>query len=213
MADILDTSFEGKQVKLTDNKVRVGDEVNITAKDPTLKKILVGCGWDLVSFNTDAVDLDVSMFMIDRKGLTRVDEDFVFYNNREVFEGGVKHNGDSRTGAGDGDDESIYIDLHKVPFDVMKIVFALSIYKGEEKSQSLSMVRNTYLRLVNFDTAHELLRYDLSPDIENRPETTMVVASLNREGPKWHFTPIGEFIESGGLATLAKRYGLIITQQ
>lgn len=212
MDDILDTTYEGKDVALNDNTVKIGDDINITALDPVMHKVLVGVGWDLNAFNADAMDLDISIIMLDKNNLTRMDEDFVFYNQPEAFEGGVKHTGDSRTGAGDGDDESIFIDLHKVPFDIIRILFVLSIYKGREKSQSLGMVRNSYLRLVNNDSSHELLRYNMDKDLEDKMETGMIMASLNREGPKWHFTPIAKLYEDG-LAPIAKEYGLIIVDQ
>jgi tellurium resistance protein TerD len=212
MSDIFDTRYEGKEIELNDNLCRVGDDINITAKDPTLKSLLVGAGWDVNAFDADIPDLDVSIFLLDKNGQTRVDEDFVFYNRPQTLEGALKHNGDSRTGAGDGDDESISINLHGIPFDIVKIVFSLSIYKGEEKSQGLGMVRNGYLRLVNAENNHELMRYILDPDLAGRNETAMIVASLNREGPKWHFTPVAELVE-GGLAAVATRYGLVITRQ
>lgn len=212
MADILDTQFEGKEVELSDNRVKLGDDINLTAMDPSLHKLLVGVGWDLKSFNTDAMDLDVSLFLLGKDGLTRVDEDFVFYNQPKVLDGGIKHGGDSRDGAGDGDDETISIDLHSVPFDVMQLVFVLSIYKGEERTQSMGLIRNSYLRLVNENSTIELLRYELTADLQDKPETAMVVAALVREGPKWHFRPIAEFVE-GGLKTLARRYGCVIAEQ
>lgn len=212
MADIFDTRFEGKDVELTDGRVKLGDDVNLTAKDPALHKILVGAGWDLNAFNADSLDLDVSVFLLGKDGKTRVDEDFIFYNQPQAFEGGIVHGGDSRTGAGDGDDETVFINLHSVPFDVMEIVFVLTIYKGAEKNQNLGMVRNAYLRLVNTVNDMELLRYELSADLEDRTDTGMVVASLYREGPKWHFKPVAEFVPEG-LKTLAERYGLIIVQQ
>ena len=106
----------------------------------------------------------------------------------------------------------ITVDLQGVPFDIIKLVFVISIYKGDEKEQRLGQVRNGYLRLVNGDTLHELARYEMSPDMEDKEETAMIVATLNREGPKWHITPTAEFV-AGGLATIAKRYGLIIVSQ
>lgn len=212
MADIFDTQYKDTEIELDDNRAELGDDVNLTAKDQTLKKVLVGSGWDLNAFDADALDLDLSVILIDKEGMTREDQDFVFYNTEEAYDGAVKHNGDSRTGAGDGDDESITIDLHGVPFDIMKFLFVISIYKGEEKEQNMDMVRNAYIRVVNADNSHELIRYELDKDLNNRTETAMVAASLNREGPKWHFTPIGEFVE-GGLGAVASRYGLIIAQQ
>lgn len=212
MADILDTKFEGKDVELSDGRAKVGDDINLTAKDPTLQKLIVGVGWDLNVFNADALDLDVSVFLLNKDEVTRVDEDFVFYNQPSTPEGGVRHGGDSRTGAGDGDDEVIYVDLHNVPFDVLKLVFTLTIYRGTEKQQNMGMVRNAYIRLVNQKGDIELVRYELSADLEDKQETGMIVASLNREGPKWHFTPVAEFVPDG-LKDLGKRYGLNIVQQ
>ncbi len=212
MADILDTSFEGKEFELKTNRVVVGDDVNIMVKDQTLKKLLIGVGWDLQAFDVGALDLDVSVFLVDKNGKTPTDQDFVFYNNKETPDGGVRHNGDSRTSAGDGDDESIFIDLHKIPFDVMRIIFILSIYRGEEKTQSLGMAKNTYIRVANFETEMEILRYSMDKDMHERPETGLLAASLNREGPKWHFTPVAEFVQ-GGLAVFAKRYGIVLTHQ
>ncbi len=212
MGDIFDTQFEGKKLELDDNKAVLGDDINLTAKDPTLARILVGAGWDLNAFDADAMDLDLSVVMLDKNGTTRVDEDFIFYNQQEDQDRAVRHNGDSRTGAGDGDDESVTIDLQAVSFEIIQLLFVVSIYKGEEKKQSLSKVRNAYLRVTNSDTTYELVRYEMDSDLVDKTETAMVVASLNREGPKWHFTPVGEFVE-GGLGAIATRYGMLIMQQ
>ena len=212
MTDILDTRFEGKDVELKDHRVKIGDDMNLTAKEPTLRRVLVGVGWDLNTFNADVIDLDFSAFLIGKDGLTRVDEDFIFYNHSEACNGAIRHTGDSRTGAGDGDDESMLIDLHGIPFDVMRILFVVSAYKGEEKEQNLGMVRNAYLRVVNADNAHEMARYQMDSDLTDRTETGVIVAALDREGPKWHFRPQGEFVQ-GGLAAMATRFGLVIAQQ
>src|SRR5690349_11201078 len=104
MVDILDTRFEGKEIELSDGRVSLGDDINLTAKDPSLNKLVIGVGWDLNAFNADALDLDFSLFMLNKDGVTRADEDFVFYNQPVCLDGGIKHGGDSRTGAGDGDD-------------------------------------------------------------------------------------------------------------
>ena len=212
MSDIFDNQFEGKAVELNDNLAFLGDDINLTAKDPELTRVLVGTGWDLNAFDADTLDLDLSVFMIGKDGQTRVDEDFIFYNQPEDPERAIRHNGDSRTGAGDGDDESVSINLQTVSFEIMQILFTVSIYKGEEKAQNLGMVRNAYLRVANEATTHELVRYEMDQDLVNKTETAMVVAALSREGPKWHFKPVGEFVE-GGLSAIAKRYGLNIIQQ
>lgn len=212
MGDFFDTQFEGKAVVLDDGKVGPGDDVNLNAKDPGLRHILVGAGWNINAFDSDILDLDMSVFLLDRTGKTRIDEDFVFYNFRDTPDGGVKHLGDSRTGAGEGDDESIVIDTHVVSFEIMKILIVISIYKGYEKKQNLGMVRDAYVRIINPDTRHEICRYNLEKILEDRSETAIIVGALDREGPKWHFRPQAEFIE-GGLGAAARRYGLIINQE
>ena len=212
MTDILDTSFEDKEIELDGNRVHVGEDVNIIAKDPTLRNLHVGFGWDVDNFNADSLDLDVSLFLLDKTDQTREDADFIFYNNMEGCLGAIKHNGDNRTGAGDGDDESMSIDLQGIPFDIMRLVFVISIYQGHEKGQNMGMVTNGFIRLANADTGIELMRYELDTVLEDRPETAMVVAHINREGPKWHLVPKNDFIP-GGLAEIAEHYGLIIAKQ
>lgn len=209
MADIFDTSLDNVKIEISDNKLLKGQEVNLTSKDPTMKNILVGVGWELNAFDTDPLDLDISCFLLNKNDKTRVDDDFIFYNHTEGCDGAVVHNGDNRTGAGDGDDESISIDLNKIPFDVFKIMFVFSIYNGIEKEQFLNKLRNSYIRIVNAANSHEICRYELTPDIEDSTETGMLVACLKREGPKWHFEAIGKCIE-GGLAKIATDYDIIV---
>ena len=211
-SDIFDSSFDPESVQLEDNFVEQGEDINLTSKDPTLHSILVGAGWDLNAFNADALDLDLSLFLLNKDGQTRVDADFIFYNQPETLEGAIKHNGDSRTGAGDGDDESITVDLRGVPFDVMQIAIFISVYKGYEKEQNVGMVRNAYVRIVNAENTHELCRFELDEVLNDKEETGVIVGYLNREGPKWHYKADVEFV-AGGLSEIAKRYGLIINQE
>ncbi len=210
--DIFDTQFEGQDVELEDNRITLGDDFNLTGADPSLRNVLIGAGWDLNAFNADALDLDLSLFLLNNDGMTRMDSDFIFYNQPEALDGGIKHNGDSRTGAGDGDDESVSVDLQAVPFDVLRVLIVVTIYKGFEKEQNLDMVRNAYVRVVNADTKHEFCRYELDSLLDDKTESGVIVGALNREGPKWHFKPEAEFVE-GGLGELARRYGMIINQE
>ena len=210
MTDIFDRSLDDIKVEISDNKVVKGDEINLSSKDPTMKNLIVAVGWQLNAFDSDALDLDVSCFLLNKDGKTRMDEDFIFYNNLQDMDDSVVHNGDNLTGAGDGDDETISIDLNKIPYEVTKVMFILSIYRGEEKGQEMSSVRNGYIRLINASNGQEMLRYELSPDVENsNGETGMRVASLNREGPKWHFEAVGELVQ-GGLAEVATEYDIIV---
>ncbi len=212
MDDIFDTRFEEKLVVLADNVVRTGEDMNLTAKDPTLKNVLIGAGWDLNIFGSDVLDLDISLFLLNKNGQTRVDEDFVFYNQKQTLNGGIKHLGDSRTGAGEGDDEAIFLDLHTIPFDIMQVAIVLSIYKGYEKKQALESIRRAYVRIVNHDTQLEICRYELDGVMTDRQETAMIVGLLDRDGPKWHFKPLAQFMD-GGLGGVARHYGLTINQE
>lgn len=210
MTDIFDPNqYKEIKIEINQNKMSKGDELNLAAKDPTLQRVHIGVGWDQNQFDTEPLDMDISCFMLDRKGKTRVNEDFVFYNNYEGTDKAVIHGGDNRSGAGDGDDESMLVHLPFVHFDIVQLMFVLSIYKGEEKGQGLKKMRNAYFRLVNSDTNIEIVRYDLMKDTEERDETAMLVGVLNREGPKWHFVALGECIE-GGLQKIAEGYDIIV---
>lgn len=212
MGDFFDTKFEGKQIELDDGQVGPGDDVNLNAKDPGLRKILIGAGWNNNAFDSDVLDLDMSIFLLDKTGKTRVDEDFIFYNFAAAPDGGARHLGDSRTGAGEGDDEAILVDTHLLSFEIMKVLIVISIYKGYEKRQGLGMVRDAYVRIVNPDTKHEICRFSLEKVLQDQNETAVIVGALDREGPKWHFRPQVEFI-TGGLGGAARRYGMVINQE
>tara|TARA_Y100000590_G_scaffold452997_1_gene597217 strand:- start:44768 stop:45406 length:639 start_codon:yes stop_codon:yes gene_type:complete len=212
MTDILDTRFEGREMKINQNNVYLGDDINLIAKEPALKQISVAVGWDSKAFGGMDVDVDISLFLLDRDDMTRENQDFVFYNNMEAYNGAVKHEGDNRTGAGDGDDETMLFDLHGIPFDVTRIVFVYSIYRGKERDQNLGLVKNSYIRLKNAETDHEIVRFNLDEHFKDTEETAAIVGSINREGPKWHFTPrIEKF--TGGLAEIATNFGCTIIRQ
>ncbi len=207
--DFFDTRYEGKEISLSDNRVGPGDDINITAKDPTMTSIVMGLGWDLNAFTGGDIDLDASCLLLDKHGKTKEDEHFVFYNNLQACGGAVTHNGDNRTGAGDGDDETISLDLKGIPFDIVRVSFVISIYQAYEREQNIGMIKNAFIRLVNAANSHEILRYDLTDQLADRQETAMVVAHLDREGPKWHFRPQATFIEKG-LGQVAGETGIIV---
>lgn len=210
MTDIFDPLLDNLNVNVSDNRIEKGTDINLTTKDPTISKVLIALGWQLNSFGGETLDLDVSCFLLNKKDKTRIDEDFVFYNNLRAYDDAIVHNGDNLIGAGEGDDETISIDLHAIPFDIIKIIFVISIYRGDEKDQQMSSVRNGYIRLTNVSNGLEMLRYDITSDAqESNGHTAMRVASLNREGPKWHFQALGELVE-GGLATIATEYDIIV---
>lgn len=191
------------------NKVKRGDEVNLTLKDPTMKEIKIGVGWDLRAFESHPLDLDASVFLLDQNDKTRVDEDFIFYNNLNGAEGAVKHLGDSRTGAGDGDDEIIMVDLTGLSYDVVKISFVLSIYDMDFEEHDFSMVKNVFFRIVNENTGHEIFRYELDAELD--ANEGLIIGELERIGTDWVFRAVGETVQ-GGLAKISDNYGMVIAE-
>lgn len=191
-------------------QLKRGEQVNLTRLDPTLKKISIGLGWDVIGFENEAPDLDASVFLLDKNDKTAADEDFVFYNNMKNVTESVIHKGDNRTGAGEGDDENVEIDLMSLPFEIVKASFVVSIYDAAMREQTFRNVRNCFLRVVNIETGIELMRFNLDKEFaENPTGTGLIVGHLLREGPNWFFEGIGKF-EDGGLPKIATDFGIIV---
>lgn len=185
-----------------------GEKVSLTKGNPGLKKVVVGLGWDVNAFDTGGdFDLDASAFLLADTGKVTASSDFVFYGNLQHASGSVQHMGDNRTGAGDGDDEAIKIDLSMVPANITKIAFSATIYEGEQRHQNFGQVSNAYIRIFNEETGEELLRYDLGEDYSI--ETAVVFGELYKNGDEWKFNAIGNGFQ-GGLAALCGNYGVDI---
>lgn len=183
-----------------------GQKVDLTKTNPGLKNVLVGLGWDINRFDSGSdFDLDASAFLVQENGKVSGDQDFIFYSNLEHPSGAVVHLGDNRTGAGDGDDEQITVDLSKVPENIARIAFTVTIYDAESRRQNFGQVANAFIRLVNADTDEEIVRYYLGEDFSI--ETAMVVGELYRHNGEWKFNAIGSGYQ-GGLAALCENYGV-----
>lgn len=184
-----------------------GGNVNLSKEAPGLNKISVGLGWDARATDGAAFDLDASAFLLKTDGKVRSDNDFCFYNNKKVADGAVEHAGDNQTGAGDGDDENVNVELSKVPADVDKITFAVTIHDAEARRQNFGQVSRAYIRVVNQDGGQELARYDLSEDAS--VETAMIFGELYRNGADWKFRAVGQGF-AGGLGPLAASFGVSV---
>jgi tellurium resistance protein TerD len=184
-----------------------GGNVSLSKEAPGLAAILVGLGWDARATDGAAFDLDASVFLLNETGKVRSDADFVFYNNKIGGNGSIEHTGDNRTGAGDGDDESVKIDLTKVPVDVTKVAFSVTIHEADTRRQNFGMVSKAYIRVVNQAGGTEIARYDLSED--SSTETAMIFGELYRHNSEWKFKAIGQGF-AGGLGPLAVNYGVNI---
>ena len=193
------------------NILRKGDYFDLRARHPGLRQLHVAVGWEQRGFDEDKPDVDLSCFLLNKEDQTRVDEDFVFYNASSTCEGAVKHLGDSRTGAGDGDDETIFIDLNSLPFDILKIMFVLSIYDEDRNGRRFDLIRDAFIRLVNHEDGHEIIRRNMEED-EIAGKNAVHALCLVREGPKWYAeAPDGN--GEGGLAGVASRYGIIVQEE
>ncbi|MDR2301180.1 MAG: TerD family protein [Deltaproteobacteria bacterium] len=182
-----------------------GGNISLEKAAPGLKFILVGLGWDVNETSGVEFDLDASAFLLNASGKVRNGKDFIFYNNLKSPDGSVEHTGDNRTGAGEGDDEVIFIDLDKIPQDVKRIVISCTIHEAETRKQNFGMVSNAFIRIVNRIGEVEIARYDLTDDMGD--ETAMIFGELYLEGTEWKFKAIGQGY-GGGLLAVAKSYGV-----
>ena len=188
--------------------LKKGQKVDLTKTNPALSKIIAGLGWDTNKYDGGHdFDLDAAAFVVGADSKVTSDSDFVFYNNLKDPSGSVNHLGDNRTGEGEGDDEQIRVELGKVPANVEKIAFTVTIHDAEERAQNFGQISNAFIRIFNEETNEELIRYDLSEDYSI--ETAVVVGELYRHGSEWKFAAIGSGFE-GGLAALCTNFGISI---
>ena len=183
-----------------------GQKVSLTKGNPGLSKVVVGLGWDVNQFDTGGdFDLDAAAFLLADNGKVSAQGDFVFFGNLEHYSGSVRHLGDNLTGAGEGDDEQIKIDLSLVPANITKIAFTVTIYEAEQRRQNFGQVNNAFIRIYNETNGEELLRYDLGEDFSI--ETAAVFGELYKNGDEWKFNAIGSGYQ-GGLAALCANFGV-----
>ncbi|WP_267387284.1 TerD family protein [Sphingomonas sp. GC_Shp_3] len=182
-----------------------GGNVSLSKEVPGLTAVSVGLGWDTRMTDGSDFDLDASVFLLGGSGKVGSDEDFVFYNNARGGGGAVVHQGDNRTGAGDGDDEVVMVSLDKIPAQVQRLSFAVTIHEADARRQNFGMVSNAFIRVVNAEGGAEIARYDLSEDAST--ETAMIFGEVYRSGGEWKFKAIGQGF-AGGLGPLARSFGV-----
>lgn len=155
-----------------------------------LTKISLGLGWDAAKSgffgkllgNSGEIDLDASCILLDD---SHQPIDLVWFRQLKSNDGSIQHSGDNRTGEGDGDDETISVDLQRLPAAVKYLVFTVNSFTG----QTFEKVENAYCRIVNASNKSELARFNLS---ERGGHTGIVMASLSRESAGWEFKAIGK---------------------
>ena len=176
-----------------------GQRVNVE-----LQKFTIGLGWDTNSSSTGVdFDLDASAFILGENKKLLSDEHFVFYNNLKSPDGAVEHTGDNLTGEGEGDDESIRINLSKISPNAYEVCIVVTIHKADERKQNFGQVHNSFIRIYNTDTNEEIMKYELEEDFSI--ETAVEFGRLYRRNGQWKFEAIGVGMK-GGLQDYLNKY-------
>lgn len=191
--------------------LKKGQRISLTKEEPNLTQIMCGLGWDVAPKSggffggNKQFDLDSSVLCLDaEKKLTDV-KNIIYFGNLRHSSNAIAHQGDNLTGAGEGDDEVINIDLPLIPPNIVYLVFAINIYKCDNRKQDFSMVENAFVRLVNRNNNKELARYNLS-GTEYSGMTAMILAEVYRHNEEWKMAAIGNGFKVATLADIAKIY-------
>ncbi len=165
-----------------------GQKISLSKVDGgTLTRVRMGLGWDamrkkgLFGSRKQTIDLDASCLLFDAQGKL-VDQ--VWFRQLKSRDGAVQHTGDNLTGDGDGDDESIKVDLSRLPGNITSLVFTVNSFTG----QNFSQIENAFCRLVDESNGREIARYDLTG---SGPHTAQIMAKVARDGAGWSMTAIG----------------------
>jgi tellurium resistance protein TerD len=167
-------------------------------------KFTIGLGWDTNSSSTgSAFDLDASVFILGDNKRLLADEYFVFYNNVVSPDGAVEHTGDNLTGAGDGDDEQIKVDLSKADNKISEICIVVTIHEAEARKQNFGQVRNSFIRIFDAETGADILKYELEEDFSI--ETAVEFGRIYKKDNNWKFEAVGVGMK-GGLQDYLNKY-------
>jgi len=183
-----------------------GQKVDLTKTNPSVKIFGVGLGWDTNNTSTGGdFDLDASAFILDANNKLLSDNHFVFYNNLKSPDGAVIHSGDNRTGQGDGDDETVSVEIAKLAAEAARINFVVTIHEAEQRRQNFGQVRNAFIRIFDKETGTEIMRFDLGEDYS--VETAMTFGAIYKRDGEWRFEATGSG-QQGGLKKYVEDYGL-----
>ena len=180
-----------------------GQKIDLTKNNPSLKKIIVGLGWDAVRGFSAHIDCDASAILC-KSGILVSKNDLVCYYNLKHKSKSVILSGDNLTGAGDGDDEQISVDFSKVPEVYDKIIFVVNIYECRARGQHFGMIENAFIRIVDADTNNELCKYNLSENCSNM--TAMIFGEVYRKDGEWRFNAIGQPTKDASIEALSKKF-------
>lgn len=192
-----------------------GQRISLSKEAPGLTKLMCGLGWDVAKksggglfgtfSNTSDFDLDATILCLDENSKLKNISNVIYYGNLAHQSGGVTHLGDNLTGAGEGDDEQILVDLSRLPREINKLVFTVNIYECIKRKQDFSLVQNAFVRLVNTANNKELAKYNLS-GAEYKGMTGMIMAEIYHHNNEWKMAAVGNGIKTDGLEQLVRAY-------
>lgn len=193
-----------------------GQRISLSKESPGLTKLICGLGWDVAKSsgggffgafsNTQNCDLDASVICLDQNGKVKDVANLVYFGNLSHKSGAITHLGDNLTGAGEGDDEQIIVDLARLPKEIAKLVFTVNIYECIARKQDFAQVKNAFVRLVNTSNNQELAKYNLSGS-EYKGMTGMIMAEIYNHNNEWKMAAIGTGVSVNGLERLVESYG------
>ncbi len=188
-----------------------GQKISLTKDNAGLARVIVGLGWDeaprkrkgLFGPKPEPIDCDASAIML-QDGKLKYKNDVVYFGNLKHDSNTVIHTGDNLTGAGEGDDEQIIVDLQKMPNNYDRIVIVVNIYQAFQRQQHFGMIKNAFIRIVDEKNKNEMCKYSLTDDYSNM--TAMIFGELYRHNGEWKFNAIGQGTSDPGLGELLQRY-------
>lgn len=178
-----------------------GQKISLTKENTSLNRIMVGLGWDE---GKQSIDCDASVILLTNGKLMDVKGDLIYFGHQKHKSGAIQHMGDNLTGAGDGDDEQIMIDLNSVPAQYDRIVIVVNIYHAVPRHQHFGMIENAFCRVVDTSNSKELCRYNLSENYDGM--TAMIFGEVYRHNEEWKFNAIGQGTTAPSIQELAKMY-------
>ena len=196
-----------------------GQKIDLTKGKAGLSNIRVGLGWDQVKKSGGGVlgglfggsggsgadvDIDASVLMITKEGKVAGNGNVVYFGNLTSSCGSIRHTGDNRTGAGEGDDEVIKVELSRVPGNIDKLVFVVNIYNASSKKQHFGMIENAFIRVIDERNGEELIRFNLTDNFEGKK--AVFVGEIYRNGADWKFNAVGEGTGDNSIMEMASRY-------
>ena len=197
--------------------LKKGEKINLTKDNSGLRSVMVGLGWDEAQRGggffglkqAKPIDCDASVILCgaDGKVMDRNDikKSCVYFGNLRHESGAIVHQGDNLTGAGEGDDEQIMVNLTRLPAEIEKLVFVVNIYDANVRGQHFGMIRNAFIRLVDLKHNTELCRYNLTEDYSGM--TGLVVGEIYRRNGEWKFNAIGQGVANASrLSSLINMY-------